>query len=108
MHRLVDWTNLASTRIQTTQIRAAENRSLCRGEQYNASALIEPTGAVLADADMGPDGGEKLFVGELPMGPRGALYTSWGPIFGYLCVVGVLVRIWIRFGCGSKQGLPNA
>ncbi|MEI2729072.1 MAG: nitrilase-related carbon-nitrogen hydrolase [Candidatus Nanopelagicales bacterium] len=102
---VADWTNFGSTRIQTTQIRAAENRvSFVKGEQYNASALIEPTGAVLADADMGPDGGEKLLVGELPMGPRGALYTSWGPIFGYLCVVGVLVRIWIQIRLRIKQG----
>lgn len=89
-----DWTNFAPTRIATVQIRAAENRvPFIKGEDFNGSALIDATGKVLASADPGPDGGKAVLVGDIQPGPRNAIYTTIGPVFGYLCVLGLILRI---------------
>ncbi len=100
-----DWTNFAATRIQTVQIRAAENRvSFVKGENFNGSAMVDATGTVLADADMGPDGGQKLLTAAVPLGPRGAWYTSTGPLVGYLCVLVLVIRIVAQIRLRIRDG----
>ena len=92
-----DWSILAPSRIATVQLRAAENRvSFVKSESINGSAIVDATGTIVSSADMGPDGGEALLVADVPLGPRGAPYTSLGPLFGYLCVLLLVGRIALQ------------
>ena len=92
-----DWSVFAPMRIETVQLRAAENRvPFVKSELINASAIVDATGTIVSSADMGPDGGEALLVADVPLGPRGAPYTSLGPLFGYLCVLLLVGRIALQ------------
>ena len=92
-----DWSMFAPMRIETVQLRAAENRvPFVKSELINASAIVDATGTVVSSADEGPDGGEALLVADVGLGPRGAPYTSLGPLFGYLCVLLLAARIVLQ------------
>lgn len=89
-----DWSIYAPMRIPTVALRAAENRvPFVKAEIINASAIVDATGSVVAQATQRPDGGPAVLVADVALGPRGAPYTFLGPVFGYLCVVLLAVRI---------------
>ncbi len=92
-----DWSKFAPMRIETVQLRAAENRvPFVKSELINASAIVDATGSVVASADVGPDGGEAILVADVALGPRGAPYTALGPLFGYLCVLLLAARVVLQ------------
>lgn len=89
-----DWSGYAPMRIATVSLRAAENRvPFVKSEVLNASAVVDATGTVLASADMGWEGGQALLVVDVPLGPIDAPYSNLGPLFGYLCVFILAMRI---------------
>lgn len=89
-----DWSRFGPVRIQTVQMRAVENQvPYVKSEMLNGSALVDARGNVVDSAVMGSDGGEAVLVADLPLGPRGAVYTWLGPMFGYLTVVLLVIRI---------------
>jgi apolipoprotein N-acyltransferase len=89
-----DWSGFAPMRIATVSLRAAENRvPFIKSEVLNASAIVDATGTVLAKADMGWEGGQALLVADVPLGPIDAPFSNLGPLFGYLCVFLLAMRV---------------
>jgi len=98
---LGDWTGIGPARIVTSQFRAVENGvGYIKGELLAGSALIAPDGTVLSKSDPPGEAGESLYlVGDVPLGQGETLYTRIGDVFGWLCIAGLLVRMFfeIRF-----------
>ncbi len=97
-----NWYDIAAVRIPTAQFRAVENGvSYLKGELIAGSAMISPTGVVIAKSDPPTEEGESRFlIADLPLGGDGTLYSRIGDIFGWLCLAGLPVRaffeIWMR------------
>lgn len=90
-----DWTAIGPSRLETVVMRAVENRvSYVKDESLNGSGIVDASGTVLAKSFLGPDGGEAIVIADVPLGTRDAPYTQLGPVFGWVCVVGLVVRIW--------------
>ena len=94
-----DWEDIALSRVPSAQFRAVENRvSFVKDELISGSALIDPTGVVLAKSDPPGDQGESTYlIAELPVLNGRTLYTSIGNLFGMLCAAGLLVRVFAQF-----------
>jgi len=72
-----------------------------KSELLAGSAMISPSGVVIAKSDPPTEEGESIFlIADLPLGGDGTLYTRIGDIFGWLCLIGLPVRafieIWMR------------
>ncbi len=103
-----DWSIFAPMRIPTVALRAAENRvPFVKAEIINASAIVDGTGTVVAEATARPDGGPAVLVADVPLGPAGAPYTFLGPVLGYLAVVALVVRIIAQARCRSRDATPS-
>ncbi|MEI6186623.1 MAG: nitrilase-related carbon-nitrogen hydrolase [Dehalococcoidia bacterium] len=94
-----NWYDVAAIRIPTAQFRAVENGvSFLKGELIAASAMIAPNGVVIAKSDPPTEEGESRFlIADLPLGGDGTLYSHIGDVFGWLCLVGLLVRAFFEF-----------
>lgn len=93
-----NWYDVAAVRIPTAQFRAVENGvSYLKGELIAASAMIAPNGEVIAKSDSPTEEGESTFlVADLPLGGNGTLYSRIGDVFGWLCLAGLLARVFIE------------
>ncbi len=93
-----NWYDIAAVRIPTAQFRAVENGvSYLKGELIAGSAMISPTGVVIAKSDPPTEEGESRFlIADLPLGGDGTLYSRIGDIFGWLCLAGLPVRAFFE------------
>ncbi len=90
-----DWTEIGPTRLETVVMRAVENRvSYVKDESLNGSGIVDASGTVLAKSFLGSEGGEAIVIADVPLGTRDSIYTRIGPVFGWICVVALVVRIW--------------
>jgi len=85
--------------VPTAQFRAVENAvGYIKGELLSGSALIDPSGVVLAKSDPPGNGGESTYIiADVPLGTRRTLYTQTGDLFGFLCVAGLLMRFYVQY-----------
>jgi apolipoprotein N-acyltransferase len=67
-----------------SRYRAIENRrSLARATNTGVTAVISPTGEILAEA---PPFSESAILASVPLGGPSTLYTRWGDLPGFACL----------------------
>ena len=93
-----DWLDVVLTRVPSAQFRAVENGvGFVKGELLSGSALIDPSGVILAESDPPGDAGESAYlIADVPLGLSRTLYSYTGDLFGILCVIGLLVRLFFQ------------
>jgi apolipoprotein N-acyltransferase len=90
-----DFGGAANYELVPVTFRAVENRvALVKADHAWDSGIIAPDGTWVEHTISTSERGTKqLLVADVPLGPRGAPFTSWGYLFGYLIVLGALVRL---------------
>ena len=93
-----DWLDVALTRVPTAQFRAVENGvGFVKGELLSGSALIDPSGVILAESNPpGDEGASTYVIADVPLGLSRTLYSFTGDWFGVLCVFGLWVRLFFQ------------
>jgi apolipoprotein N-acyltransferase len=94
-------------------LRAVENRiAFARSANTGISGFIDPYGRILSATPIF----EELFVtGRIPIGRKLTIYTEYGDVFAYTCVIITALllltaRSWIRRearGKGRTEGRDN-
>ena len=93
-----DWIDVALSRVPSAQFRAVENGvGFVKGELLSGSALIDPSGVILAESNPRGDAGESTYlIADVPLGLSRTLYSYTGDLFGMLCVIGLLMRLFFQ------------
>lgn len=82
---------------ELAKLRAIENRiPVIRSANTGISGMITAGGHVLSKVNLG---NQQVFIANVPMGPVGSFYSSFGDIFAMICVVILLsigIKIWLR------------
>lgn len=100
-------TNAAYQHAQCSVFRAVENRvSVVRAANTGLSCFIDQKGRVTAAVE---EGGERLFVSGFIVGeiiltrPRPTLYTIYGDVFAYLCILAAFIGVASSFYNSRKR-----
>lgn len=90
-----DFPSAAHYEIVPAQFRAVENRvAVVKAEHAWDSAIIGPDGSIIEKTINTRYRGEQaLLVADVPLGPGGAPFTSWGYLFNYVIVLLALARL---------------
>jgi len=92
----IDFQSVADLRSASTAFRAVENRvAMVKADVAWDSVIVAPNGRVVAKTvEHTERGGQALLVADVPLGPRGALFTRFGGVpFQWLTYAATLVML---------------
>jgi apolipoprotein N-acyltransferase len=82
-------------------LRSIENRrALARATNTGITAVIDPTGAVIARA---PAGSPQTLTAAIPVVATQTFFTRWGDLFAWLCVAACLLALGSSRLVGARQ-----